>query len=207
MNVESVESVVVGGGEVASLAVPAGSVLRVTNTHGGQVVDAWFLDARDHAEHASMSHSRAALRTIRPVVGCSFVTQRREPIVTLVADTTGGTHDMTMPPCDPYRYAQLGDPHHASCTANLGSALRRLGRPAGPPYPDPLNLFQNSPVHDDGSITFEPSAAAVGGFVELRAERDVVAVLSACPMDLMPINGGRPKEVLAQVLTDGGRDD
>jgi uncharacterized protein len=200
------ESIIIGGGEAGFLTVPTGQVLRVTNTRGGQVVDAWFLDAEDHHEHASMSHSRAALRTIRPTVGSSFVTRRREPIVTLVTDTTGGTHDMSMPPCDPFRYAQLGEPDHASCTGNLASVLRQLGRPAEPPYPDPLNLFQNSPIHHDGSITFDPSPSPAGAFVELRAERPVVAVLSACPMDIMAINGGRPKDVLAQVLAAGAHD-
>lgn len=200
-----VDSVVIGGGEAGYLRVPSLHLLRVTNTRGGQVVDAWFLDADDELEHASMSHSRAALRTIRPEVGSTFVTRRREPIVTLAADTTGGTHDMTMPPCDPYRYAQLGAPDHASCTGNLAAALRQLGRAADPPYPDPLNLFQNSPVHPDGGITFEPSTAVAGGYVELRAERALIAVLSACPMDVMPINGGTPKDVLAQVLPPRGR--
>lgn len=201
-----VESLVIGGGEAGYLQVPAGHVLRVTNTRGGQVVDAWFLDAAQQQEHASMSHSRATLRTIRPSVGATFVTRQRVPIVTLVTDTTDGTHDMTMPPCDPYRYAQLGEPDHASCTGNFAKALRQLGRPADPPYPDPLNLFQNSPVHPDGVITFDPSTATAGGYVELRAERALVAVLSACPMDVMPINGGPPKDVLAQVLPPGERD-
>jgi uncharacterized protein YcgI (DUF1989 family) len=200
-----VDSRVIGGGEVGFLPVPAHHVLRVTNTRGGQVVDAWFLDADDEHEHASMSHSRAGLRTIRPTVGSTFVTRRREPIVTLVADTTGGTHDMTMPPCDAYRYAQLGTPDHTSCAGNLASVLRQLGRRADPPFPDPLNLFQNSPVHTDGSITFEPSTAIAGGYVELRAERALVAILSACPMDVMPINGGEPKDVLAQVMPPGER--
>lgn len=201
-----INSTVIGGGEVGHLDVPAQHVLRVTNTRGGQVVDAWFLDAHDEHRHASMSHSRAALRTIRPSAGCTFVTREREPIVTLVTDTTGGTHDMTMPPCDPFRYAQLGAPDHASCTGNLAEVLRKLGRPAEPPYPDPLNLFQNSPVHPDGTITFEPSTAGAGGYVELRAERDLVAILSACPMDVMPINGGKPKDVLAQVMRPGVHD-
>jgi len=193
--------VVIAGGGVESLEVPAGWRLRVVNTLGGQVVDAWFFAAGDPTVHASMSHSRAALRTIRPTIGSQLVTRSREPIVTLVADTSGGVHDITMPPCDRYRYAQLGAPDHANCVDNLVRALSELGHDA-PIVPDPFNLFQNSPVSGSGDITFEASTAGAGSFVELRAERDLTVVLSACPMDLMPINGGRPREVLVQVGPD-----
>jgi uncharacterized protein YcgI (DUF1989 family) len=101
---------VIAGGEAEALHVPAGHRVRVTNTLGGQVVDAWFFDAADPSDHASMSHSRAALRSIHLRVGDQLVTRRREPIVTLVSDTTKGVHDMTTPPCDGFRYAQLGAP-------------------------------------------------------------------------------------------------
>lgn len=195
---------VIAGGEVGTLHVPAGSHVRVVNSLGGQVVDAWFFAADEPAEHASMSHSRAVLRTIRPTIGGQLVTRRREPIVTIVADTTEGIHDMTMPSCDRFRYAQLGAPDHANCADNLVAALADLGHHAPDAIPDPFNLFQNSPVSGSGAITFEPSTAGPGSYVELRAERDLAVVLSACPMDIMPINGGRPREVLVQVLSGGG---
>ncbi len=173
--------------------------MRVTNTLGGQVVDAWFFDAADPSDHASMSHSRAALRSIHLRVGDQLVTRRRAPIVTLVSDTTKGVHDMTTPPCDGFRYAQLGAPGHANCADNLAAALTDLGFEVPSGLPDPFNLFQNSPISGTGRITFEPSTAVAGTYVELQAERDLQVVLSACPMDVIPISGGQPREVVAQV--------
>lgn len=190
---------VIAGGEVGSLEVRAGFAVRVVNSLGGQVVDAWFFALGDPSVHASMSHSRASLRTIRATIGSQLVSRSREPIVTIVADTSGGVHDMTMPPCDRFRYAQLGAPEHANCADNLVQALADLGHEAPSALPDPFNLFQNSPVDGSGAITFQASPAAAGTYVELRAERDLSVVLSVCPMDIMPINGGNPREVVAQV--------
>lgn len=190
----------VGAGEIGTFHVPSGGTIEVINTLGGQVVDAWFFAADDPAEFASMSHSRASIRTIRPAVGSTFVTRRREPLVTLVADSTPGIHDMTMPPCDRWRYRQLGAPGHRNCADNLRSALGAEGHAAMEVLPDPLNLFQNSPVDAEGRITFLESPAPAGSSVTLRAHRDLVAYLSVCPMDIMPINGGAPRSIGVAVL-------
>lgn len=193
----------VDAGDIGTFAVASGGTIEVRNILGGQVVDAWFFAADDQSTFACMSHSRAALRTIRPAVGDGFVTCRREPLVTLVADTSHGVHDMTMPPCDRWRYAQLGAPDHRNCADNLRSALRAAGGTVPHPLPDPLNLFQNSPVDADGGITFRPSSAPPGSSVTLRAERDLIAFLSVCPMDIMPINGGAPRKITVAVRRPG----
>ncbi len=123
--------------------------------------------------------------------------------MTLVADTTEGVHDMTTPACDRFRYAQLGAPGHANCADNLTAALSDLGIEPPDGLPDPFNLFQNSLIGETGAIRFEPSTATAGTFVELRAERDLTVVLSACPMDIIPISGGQAREVLGQVRPGG----
>ena len=45
------------------------------------------------------------------------------------------------------------------------------------------------PVAADGRLELEPSRAAPGDHVILQALLDVVVVLSACPQDMVPING------------------
>ncbi|MEO3828822.1 urea carboxylase-associated family protein [Actinomadura sp. B10D3] len=190
----------VGAGDVGTFRVASGQTIEVVNTFGGQVVDAWFFAAGDPAGFASMSHSRASLRTIRPVVGSTFVTRRREPLITLIADSSPGVHDMTMPPCDRWRYQQLGAPEHRNCADNLRSALRAEGHGDVEVLPDPLNLFQNSPIDGEGRLTFLESPAPAGSSVSLRALRDLVAHLSVCPMDIMPINGGAPRSIGVAVL-------
>ena len=182
--------------------VAGGQSVRVINTHGQQVVDTWAFRRDDLTESMSMEHSRTALGRIMPVLGQSMATNRRRPILTLVEDTSGGIHDTLLAACDRYRYELLGcEGYHDNCTDNLAAAMAELGL-APPETPSPWNLFMNIPVGPDGSVTFEPPVSKPGDHVTLRAEMDCVVVFSACPQDIVPINGVDcvPTEAHFQVL-------
>jgi uncharacterized protein YcgI (DUF1989 family) len=103
---------------------------------------------------------------------------------------------MLIAACDKYRYAQLGctEPHD-NCTDNLHAGLHGLGLTA-PRTPCPLNLFMNVPVHDGNRFTYEARPSRPGGAVMFRAAMDLVIAFSACPQDILPINGvdRRPTE-------------
>jgi uncharacterized protein len=166
-----------------------GQRVRVVNTTGSQVVDTWAFDAADLREAMSMAHSRVAIGRIVPRVGDTLVTNRRRPILTLVADDSGGVHDTLFAACDRWRYELLGcTGYHDNCTDNLAAALAELGL-AAPEVPAPLNLFMNIPVFADGRVEVCPPVATPGSAVELRAEMDCVVAFSACPQDLLPVNG------------------
>lgn len=110
-------------------------------------------------------------------------------MLTFVEDTSGGVHDTLIAACDRYRYEQLGHVgHHDNCTDNLAQALADLGLVATE-TPSPLNLFMNIPIGDEQSLSFEPPVSQPGSYVSLRAEMDLVIAFSACPQDLVPING------------------
>ena len=168
--------------------VSAGQFVRIINTHGQQVVDTWAFNREDVNEFMSMEHSRTSLGRLMPEIGQSMVTNRRRPILTVVEDTSGGIHDTLLAACDSYRYAQLGHQGHDNCTDNLATAMGELGLTA-PEIPSPWNLFMNIPVDKDGTVGFEPPVCGPGDYVLLRAEMDCVVAFSACPQDLVPING------------------
>lgn len=167
----------------------AGEVIDVINTHGTQVVDTWAFSAEDTAEFMSMEHSRGAMLRLNPKVGDSMLTNRRRPILTFVEDTSGGIHDTLIAACDRYRYQLLGcKGHHDNCTDNLAAAVAALGVGV-PETPCPLNLFMNIPAQADGTVSFEPPISDPGSHVRLRAEMDLIIVFSACPQDMVPVNG------------------
>ena len=169
--------------------IAKGQRIEVINTHGSQVVDTWAFAGDDIAEFMSMEHSRAAFRRVTPRIGDPFVTNRRRPILTIVADTTPGVHDTLIAACDRYRYELLGArEYHDNCTDNLAAALGALGL-APPETPCPLNLFQNTPVVANGDIDYRAPVSRPNQSVTLRAERDLVIVFSACPQDMLPTNG------------------
>jgi uncharacterized protein YcgI (DUF1989 family) len=47
----------------------------------------------------------------------------------------------------------------------------------------------NTPYKPDGTIDWLPTVSKKGDYMVLRAELDCVVVMSACPQDLVPVNG------------------
>jgi uncharacterized protein len=107
----------------------------------------------------------------------------------LTGDTTPGAHDTLIPACDPERYRLLGAVgYHANCADNFASATSAVGIVAGR-VPNPLNLFMNVPWTGDGELSFAAPTSRPGDSVTLRAEVDLWFIMSACPQDMVPVNG------------------
>ena len=179
-----------------------GQALKVINTHGQQVVDTWAFHAEDLSEFMSMEHLRQVLNRITPRVGDPLATNHRRPILTLVADSSPGIHDTLLAACDVWRYRNLGcTAYHDNCRDNLVAGLAELCL-TPPECPSPLNLWMNTPVVDGQGIDWRPPVSRPGDYVVLRAELDCVVAMSACPQDMVPINGVdlMPTEAHFQVL-------
>jgi uncharacterized protein len=182
--------------------VAKGQTIKVINTHGQQVVDTWAFNRADLSEFMSMEHSRPGMLKIIPAPGDSMLTNHRRPILTFLDDNSGGIHDTLMAACDRYRYKGLGvEGFHDNCTDNLADGLAALGLKP-PETPSPLNLFMNIPVARGIALSFEPAIAPPGSYVALRAEMDLVIAFSACPQDIIPINGRhlKPTEAHFEIL-------
>jgi uncharacterized protein YcgI (DUF1989 family) len=181
--------------------------IKIINTHGSQVVDTWaFVEGAAVegvlTEFLSMEHTRASLLKLRPAAGDTLVTNRRRPVFVLVEDTSPGIHDTLIAACDNERYELLGcTEYHDNCTDNLHAALAELGLRAQQ-TPSPLNLFMNIPWTAQGDLAFEAPCNRPGDYVVLRAEVDCIVAMSACPQDILPINGlaRRPTEVHIEIL-------
>jgi len=149
----------------------------------------WAFRADDPSEHMSMPHSVVYLSRIKPAVGSVLVSNLRNPMLCLTQDSSPGVHCMLFAACDPARYRLLGcTAHHDNCADNLRRAVAALAVPL-PYIPTPLNLFMNTRFDDDRVMRIEPPEAKAGDSVTFRAELDCIIVLSACPQDLVPVNG------------------
>jgi hypothetical protein len=167
------------------------------------VVDTWAFNRRDMNEFMSMEHSRAGMQRLIPRVGDALLTNHRRPILTVLEDTSGGIHDTLMAACDRYRYEGLGcKEYHDNCTDNLAEGLRGIGL-TPPETPSPLNLFMNIPWTVEGGLSFDPPVSTPGCFIRLRAEMDLVIAFSACPQDILPINGRAGKPTEAHFCVEG----
>jgi uncharacterized protein YcgI (DUF1989 family) len=186
--------------EGRGVRVAAGQRFRVIDVEGGQVADTFAFRGDDISEYHSAEHTRAYVSRLFPRAGEHFVTNHRRPILRLEEDATPGIHDMLCAACDPERYTGLGvQGWHASCRENLERAMRDLGFDRTE-VPQPINLFMNIPVLEDGALGWEPAPTAAGDSVTLRAEMDCIVVVSACPQDLVPINGNNPTPIAIELL-------
>lgn len=182
--------------------VKQGQSIRIVNTHGSQVVDTWAFTASMLTEFMSMEHTRATLTKMIPEAGDGLYTNRRRKILTMTEDTSRGDHDTLMAACDSERYILLGvKEYHDNCTDNLFAAMQGIGL-TPPECPSPLNLFMNIPWTPNGKLSFDPPTSKPGDYVTLRAELDCIVAMSACPQDILPINGttGKPTEAHYEVI-------
>ena len=195
----SISRTVVPAGAGRAVTLRAGQQVRLVDVEGGQVGDVFAFAADDPTEYLSASHTRTHTSRLFPHVGEAFVTNRRRPILTLVADTSPGAHDMLIAACDPERYRALGAPRHASCANNLRIALAHMGLHTDV-IPQPVNVFMRIPVGPSGDLRWLPAASRAGDTITFAAAMDCVFVASACPQDLNAINGDRPTAMEIEII-------
>lgn len=156
-----------------------------------------------------MTHTRSTLHKLLPSINESFLDNRRDPILTIVEDTSPGIHDVLYAACSPERYLQLGaDKEHDNCADNLRSAVQKCTEPSFSHImtflesgwmPDPLNLFMKVDINGANLQCLNPDSKA-GDFITLKAEQECVVIMSACPMDLSACNGDVPSSANFEVI-------
>lgn len=187
-------------GTAGLLTVKAGQYLQIQTIEGKQVADFVAFSADDMAEHVSTSHTRVANMNIVPQMGMSLFTNLRQPIFEVTEDTVG-RHDMLVAACDRARYEALDAPGHASCREALTEALREF-EVGYDRMPDPINWFMNVAIKQKGELEVRAPLAEAGDYVLLKALRDAVVAVSACPQDLNETNGGKPTALRLAVYRD-----
>lgn len=178
----------------------AGQSFRCIDVEGQQCGDLFAFCVDDVREYHSAEHTRVWNNSLFPEVGQQFVTNKRRPILTFLADDTPGKHDMLIAACDPTRFELLGcEGWHASCQENLQKVMAGFGY-EDVEIPQPINIFTNLPVGQDGSLSWDPALTSGGDSITLRAELDCYIVLTACAQDVLPINATDPTSLAVEIL-------
>jgi uncharacterized protein YcgI (DUF1989 family) len=196
------ETKLVPGGEARSLKVSKNEYIKVIDVEGKQVADFIALRPDLEGEYLSTAHTRAMLGKISPGEGDILYSNYRGSMLLLVEDKVG-VHDTLFPCCDPMRYKlDYGIESHRNCRDNFVHAFREMNLGYSQ-VPDPLNLFQNTPLKQDGSFgeALEP-VSKPGDYVIFQALMDLVIGISACPQDQTPLNGWKITDIRAEVYTD-----
>ena len=190
--------VLIPGGHGAAFVVREGQTLEIVDVEGQQVADFIAFHERDRREWLSAVHTRSATLRLSIQVGDLLQTNWRRPMFEIVHDDVG-IHDVITSMCDSRRYKiDYGLDDHRSCRTNFTEALAPWGIQEWE-IPDPINVFQNAPIHPDRTFGNEVPTSKPGDKLVLRVLMDAIAAISACPQDLNPCNGFRPSPILARV--------
>ena len=190
--------VTVPSGEPWVQRINRGQTLRIVDLEGNQAVDTLFYNADDPQERYSLTDTILAQGALYLTAGSTLMSSEGRPMLTIVADTCG-RHDTLGGACacesNMVRYAIEKRPMH-SCRESFLLAIARDD--AGMVKRDivsNINFFMNVPVTPEGKLTFEDGISAPGKYVELRAEMDVIVLVSNCPQLNNPCNGYNPTPV------------
>lgn len=181
--------IIIPGEQVEVFELKQGSSITITDLEGQQVVDLLAFKKDNLKEYLSMSHSRLGLRKMNFGKGDVLLTNLLNPIIEFTEDTVG-THDSMIASCNPGMYEELGVPGHPSCHENFTKALKDYNIE---PWwqPDPLNLFQNTPMLADGSFKVGTPPSKSGDYVTLTFLEDTLLALSVCPFTMEGFNAGK----------------
>jgi urea carboxylase-associated protein 1 len=173
-----------------------GETLRIVDLGGNQAVDCLLYDAHDPIERYSAADTIVAQRNIFLVAGTRLMSNEGRPMMT-VTETTCAHHDTIGGACsresNTLRYGHHTAHQHACVDNFLDEGMRR-----GLDKRDlvsNINWFMNVPVGSDGTLGIVDGISSPGLFVELRAEMDVLVLISNCPQINNPCNGFDPTPV------------
>jgi hypothetical protein len=194
----AVMDVVVAAGEPWIGVIGEGQTLRIVDLEGNQAVDTLFYSATDPRERYSASDTIRSQGNLYLTTGSVLRSTVGEPMLTIVADTCG-RHDTLGGACssesNTVRYGQQTR-HMHSCRDNFLLALAKSGFALDKrDLTANINFFMNVPVTPEGKLTFEDGISAGGKYVELRAEMDVICLISNCPQLNNPCNAYNPTPI------------
>lgn len=185
---------VIPAGEPYLRDLKAGQTIRIHDLEGNQAVDTLFYSARNPRERYDPQRTLRRQGHVYLTTGTVLYSNLGNPLLTIVADTCG-RHDTLGGACaqesNTVRYA-LEKRYMHSCRDNYLRACQHDGRLDKRDVGANINFFMNVPVTSEGGLTFEDGISGAGKYVELRAETDVIVLISNCPQLNNPCNGWNP---------------
>ncbi len=169
--------------------VRAGQVLTIVDVGGNQSADCLIYAAADTDERYSVPDTLAWQGNAYIREGSVLRSNLGRPLMTVVAneidrqDTIGGACSKES---NTLRYGQHTEYQHG-CRENFLAEASRYGLGARDLVSN-LNWFMNVPVEADGALGIVDGLSAPGKRVAVRAERDVLVIVSNCPQMNNPCN-------------------
>jgi len=187
--------------------IKRGQTFRIVDLEGNQAADTLFYSAADPTDRYSADGTIQAQQALYLTTGTKLMSTEGNVLLEITADTCG-RHDTLGGACatesNMVRYA-LTKGHMHACRQSFLKAIADYNHGMDKrDITSNINFFMNVPVTPDGQLTFEDGVSGPGKYVELRAEMDVLALISNCPQLNNPCNGYNPTPI--EVLIWDGQD-
>jgi len=200
-----VEEVVVPRCEGRAVEVRAGQNLRIIAIDGPQVADTTFLSLENpregyHAGQTVALNMLAGTGTMRRLTTLWSRPPYERTMLTVIDDPVGVHFAWNGGRCSRgvYDVRDGIEDGHRTCQGNLEEAVAPWGIEPDM-VPDVFNVFMFTDVVDERTLVFRPSPAQAGDYIDLRADIDVLAAVSACPSETSASNDHDPKRLALEV--------
>jgi urea carboxylase-associated protein 1 len=176
--------------------IPAGGSFRIEDLRGNQAADTLFYDAADIGNRYSAMDTIREQGAVYLTAGSRLLSIRGDLLARITADTCG-RHDTIGGACaqesNVVRYG-MHTRHQHACRETFLRYGARMG--IGPrELTHNINFFMNVPVSADGGLAFADGVSAPGKYVEVRADRELIVLISNCPQLNNPCNGWAPTPI------------
>ena len=197
----------VSRGTARAYEVKKGQFIQVIDVEGQQCSD--FMAMRADALDAGVERyidstvSRTMTRSAYPLPGLhdKFFDQDIRPLLAVRQDTVG-RHDTFALACTARGYEERGFPGHINCSDNISAAYAPYGIQSRRAWPA-INFFFNSWIDwQNHAIASDEAWSRPGDYIAMEALTDLVAVSTACPDDVDPINGWNPTDVHVRIYEE-----
>lgn len=194
----AVYDTIVEAGDYWIHPVRQGQILRIVDLEGNQAVDTLFYNLHDPSERYSAADTVRRQGSLYLTTGSRLISSEGRVMLTITADTCG-RHDTLGGACacesNAVRYGLDKKPMHACRDSFLLALARWDGGLTKRDITSNINFFMNVPVTPQGRLTFADGVSAPGKYVEMRAEMDVLCLISNCPQLNNPCNAYNPTPV------------
>lgn len=179
-----------------STILKKGQTIRIVDSCGQQAVDTLFYNAADTEERYSAHDTVTGQGAAYITTGSKVLSNEGNLMLTVTADTVGH-HDTSAGACsvesNTVRFGHHTRYMHA-CRENFVLEGGKYGMDKRDIVPN-INFFMNVPIEPDGKLAIVDGLSEPGNYVELKAEMDVICLISNCPQVNNPCNGFDPTPI------------
>jgi uncharacterized protein len=185
-----------------SAVVKSGQVLTIVDVGGNQSGDCLLYNAQDTAERYSVPDTIAGGGNVYVRTGTVLRSSLGNSLATVIAnetdrqDTIGGACGKES---NTLRYGHHTTSEHG-CRENFLAEAAKYGMGARDIVSN-LNWFMNVPIEADGTLGIVDGISGPGKRVALRAEMDILVLISNCPQLNNPCNDFNPTP-LRMIITE-----